>query len=201
MNTTTLSARAVDDFQITQVNGQNGSFASARGSIAVMRPRGRRDGNGNYPTDFFYAEATGRTAEQLALVKKGKKFFAEGYFYNDSYTNKEGQNRTVTRFRIERVERESADVKTTNAQQTQQQFNNPIPNQNVGNMAPTPNPVPQQTQAMNQPTGQAPAPTAPAQQQTVPQGNFNVPAGMPAGQGMPDWSSLDSMPNFELPFV
>ena len=91
----------------------------------------------------------------------------------------------------------------TNAQQPQQQFNNPIPNKNVGNMTPSPNPAPaqQQTQPMNQPTGQAPASAAPVQQQTVPQGNFNVPAGMPAGQGMPDWSSLDSMPNFELPFA
>lgn len=111
MNKTILSARAVDNFPINQVNGQNGSFATTNGSIAVMRPRGRRDANGNYPTDFFYVEATGKTAEQLGQVNKGDKFFAEGYFYNDSFTDREGAKRTLTKFRIDRVERETADVK------------------------------------------------------------------------------------------
>ena len=203
MNKTILSARAVDNFPINQVNGQNGSFATTNGSIAVMRPRGRRDSNGNYPTDFFYVEATGKTAEQLGQVKKGDKFFAEGYFYNDSFTDREGAKRTVTRFRIDRVERETADVKKAYAQQNQQ----PVNNQNAGSMAPQ--------QPMNQPAspvantpvpqaGAAPQQAAP--QQTIPQGNFNTPAGMPAGQGMPsampDFGALDGMPNFaDTPFA
>ena len=57
MNKTILSARAVDNFPINQVNGQNGSFATTNGSIAVMRPRGRRDANGNYPTMVKSLEA------------------------------------------------------------------------------------------------------------------------------------------------
>lgn len=179
MNKTILSARAVDNFPINQVNGQNGSFATTNGSIAVMRPRGRRDANGNYPTDFFYVEATGKTAEQLGQVNKGDKFFAEGYFYNDSFTDREGAKRTLTKFRIDRVERETADVKKAYAQQNQQ----PANNQNVGGMAPT---------------------SAP--QQTIPNGTFNTPAGMPAGQGMPsampDFGALDGMPNFaDTPFA
>ena len=158
MNKTILSARAVDNFPINQVNGQNGSFATTNGSIAVMRPRGRRDANGNYPTDFFYVEATGKTAEQLGQVNKGDKFFAEGYFYNDSFTDREGAKRTLTKFRIDRVERETADVKKAYAQQT------------------------------------------------IPNGTFNTPAGMPAGQGMPsampDFGALDGMPNFaDTPFA
>ena len=68
MNKTILSARAVDNFPINQVNGQNGSFATTNGSIAVMRPRGRRDANGNYPTDFFYVEATGKTSSLLKVI-------------------------------------------------------------------------------------------------------------------------------------
>ena len=202
MNKTILSARAVDNFPINQVNGQNGSFATTNGSIAVMRPRGRRDANGNYPTDFFYVEATGKTAEQLGQVNKGDKFFAEGYFYNDSFTDREGAKRTLTKFRIDRVERETADVKKAYAQQNQQ----PANNQNVGGMAPTS--APQQT--MTQPTAPA-APTGAATQQTAPQqtipnGIFNTPAGMPAGQGMPsampDFGALDGMPNFaDTPFA
>ena len=68
--------------------------------------------------------------------------------------------------------------KATPKQQNQQ----PVNNQNVGNMAPTPAP-----------------------QQTAPQAAFNTPAGMPAGQGMPsampDFGALDGMPNFpNMPF-
>lgn len=181
MNKTILSARAVDNFPINQVNGQNGSFATTNGSIAVMRPRGRRDANGNYPTDFFYVEATGKTAEQLGQVNKGDKFFAEGYFYNDSFTDREGAKRTLTKFRIDRVERETADVKKAYAQQTMTQPTAPAA-----------------------PTGAATQQTAP--QQTIPNGTFNTPAGMPAGQGMPsampDFGALDGMPNFaDTPFA
>lgn len=58
----------------------------------------------------------------------------------------------------------------------------PVNNQNVGNMAPTPAP-----------------------QRTASQEAFNTPAGMPAGQGtpsaMPDFGALDGMPNFpNMPF-
>lgn len=73
-------------------------------------------------------------------------------------------------------------------------------------MAPTS--APQQT--MTQPTAPA-APTGAATQQTAPQqtipnGTFNTPAGMPAGQGMPsampDFGALDGMPNFaDTPFA
>ena len=199
MNKVFLSGFAIKDFELRQVNGNNGTFNTVKGSINVRRERAKKDPNtGFYPSDLIDLEASGGTADILAGVQKGDKVTIVGSYRIDPYKGRDDQQHFAHKVRVEMVDNVQ---KATPKQQNQQ----PVNNQNVGNMAPTP--APQQT--MTQPTAPA-APTGAATQQTAPQqtipnGTFNTPAGMPAGQGMPsampDFGALDGMPNFpNMPF-
>ena len=166
MNKVFLSGFAIKDFELRQVNG----------SINVRRERAKKDPNtGFYPSDLIDLEASGGTADILAGVQKGDKVTIVGSYRIDPYTGRDNQQHFAHKVRVEMVDNVQ---KATPKQQNQQ----PVNNQNVGNMAPTPAP-----------------------QQTAPQAAFNTPAGMPAGQGtpsaMPDFGALDGMPNFpNMPF-
>lgn len=200
MNKVFLSGFAIKDFELRQVNGNNGTFNTVKGSINVRRERAKKDPNtGFYPSDLIDLEASGGTADILAGVQKGDKVTIVGSYRIDPYTGRDNQQHFAHKVRVEMVDNVQ---KATPKQQNQQ----PANNQNVGGMAPTS--APQQT--MTQPTAPA-APTGAATQQTAPQqtipnGTFNTPAGMPAGQGMPsampDFGALDGMPNFaDTPFA
>lgn len=176
MNKVFLSGFAIKDFELRQVNGNNGTFNTVKGSINVRRERAKKDPNtGFYPSDLIDLEASGGTADILARVQKGDKVTIVGSYRTDPYTGRDNQQHFAHKVRVEMVDNVQ---KATPKQQNQQ----PVNNQNVGNMAPTPAP-----------------------QQTAPQAAFNTPAGMPAGQGtpsaMPDFGALDGMPNFpNMPF-
>lgn len=200
MNKVFLSGFAIKDFELRQVNGNNGTFNTVKGSINVRRERAKKDPNtGFYPSDLIDLEASGGTADILAGVQKGDKVTIVGSYRIDPYKGRDDQQHFAHKVRVEMVDNVQ---KATPKQQNQQ----PANNQNVGGMAPTS--APQQT--MTQPTAPA-APTGAATQQTAPQqtipnGTFNTPAGMPAGQGMPsampDFGALDGMPNFaDTPFA
>lgn len=205
MNKVFLSGFAIKDFELRQVNGNNGTFNTVKGSINVRRERTKKDPNtGFYPSDLIDLEASGGTADILAGVQKGDKVTIVGSYRIDPYTGRDNQQHFAHKVRVEMVDNVQ---KATPKQQNQQ----PVNNQNVGNMAPTP--APQQTApqaAFNTPAGMPagqgmPSPQQTAPQQTIPQGTFNTPAGMPAGQGtpsaMPDFGALDGMPNFpNMPF-
>lgn len=199
MNKVFLSGFAIKDFELRQVNGNNGPFNTVKGSINVRRERAKKDPNtGFYPSDLIDLEASGGTADILSRVQKGDKVTIVGSYRADPYTGRDNQPHFAHKVRVEMVDNVQ---KATPKQQNQQ----PVNNQNVGNMAPTP--APQQTApqgTFNTPAGM-PSPQQTAPQQTIPQGTFNTPAGMPAGQGMPsampDFGALDGMPNFpDMPF-
>ncbi len=181
MNKVFLSGFAIKDFELRQVNGNNGTFNTVKGSINVRRERAKKDPNtGFYPSDLIDLEASGGTADILAGVQKGDKVTIVGSYRIDPYKGRDDQQHFAHKVRVEMVDNVQ---KATPKQQNQQTVNN----QNVGNMAPTP--APQQT----------------APQQTIPQGTFNTPVGIPAGQetpsAMPDFGALDGMPNFpNMPF-
>lgn len=199
MNKVFLSGFAIKDFELRQVNGNNGTFNTVKGSINVRRERAKKDPNtGFYPSDLIDLEASGGTADILSRIQKGDKVTIVGSYRTDPYTGRDNQPHFAHKVRVEMVDNVQ---KATPKQQNQQ----PVNNQNVGNMAPTP--APQQTApqgTFNTPAGM-PSPQQTAPQQTIPQGTFNTPAGMPAGQGMPsampDFGALDGMPNFpDMPF-
>ena len=202
MNKVFLSGFAIKDFELRQVNGNNGTFNTVKGSINVRRERAKKDPNtGFYPSDLIDLEASGGTADILAGVQKGDKVTIVGSYRIDPYTGRDNQQHFAHKVRVEMVDNVQ---KATPKQQNQQ----PVNNQNVGGMIPTPAPqqtmVPPTTPVANVPTGTATQQTAP--QQTIPNGTFNTPAGMPAGQGMPsampDFGALDGMPNFaDIPFA
>lgn len=205
MNKVFLSGFAIKDFELRQVNGNNGTFYTVKGSINVRRERAKKDPNtGFYPSDLIDLEASGGTADILAGVQKGDKVTIVGSYRIDPYKGRDDQQHFAHKVRVEMVDNVQ---KATPKQQNQQ----PVNNQNVGNMTPTP--APQQTAlqgAFNTPAGMPagqgmPSPQQTAPQQTIPQGTFNTPVGMPAGQGtpsaMPDFGALDGMPNFpNMPF-
>lgn len=202
MNKVFLSGFAIKDFELRQVNGNNGTFNTVKGSINVRRERAKKDPNtGFYPSDLIDLEASGGTADILARVQKGDKVTIVGSYRTDPYTGRDNQPHFAHKVRVEMVDNIQ---KATPQQQNQQ----PVNNQNVGGMIPTPAPqqtmVPPTTPVANAPTGTPTQQTVP--QQTIPNGTFNTPAGMPAGQGMPsampDFGALDGMPNFaDTPFA
>lgn len=200
MNKVFLSGFAIKDFELRQVNGNNGTFNTVKGSINVRRERAKKDPNtGFYPSDLIDLEASGGTADILARIQKGDKVTIVGSYRTDPYTGRDNQQHFAHKVRVEMVDNVQ---KATPKQQNQQ----PVNNQNVGNMAPTPAPQAAFNTPAGMPAGQGmPSPQQTAPQQTIPQGTFNTPAGMPAGQGtpsaMPDFGALDGMPNFpNMPF-
>lgn len=204
MNTVILSGRIINDVEVRQSTGNNGTFITARTSIAVRRPGSRRDKDtGYYPSDLINIEASGTAGEVLSNVKKGEIISAQGYYRIDEYDDRNGQKHYAHKIRVNIVERESANIPRNNSQnqQTMQQQNNQ--NYNNGNIAlPQQNMRQQMQQPMNQPVSQSAAPQQQTMQQTIPNGTYDIPQGMPQGQGMPDFSNLEGMPNFEnLPFV
>lgn len=104
MNNVILSGNAVKDFELVMAGNSGNQFPSARGSIAVNRPVGRPDSNGNWPVDFFFVNATGKTAEKLSEVKKGDKVILSGYFFNYTSDNNNGQRSTMTIFKATHAE-------------------------------------------------------------------------------------------------
>ena len=206
MNKVFLSGFAIKDFELRQVNGNNGTFNTVKGSINVRRERAKKDPNtGFYPSDLIDLEASGGTADILAGVQKGDKVTIVGSYRIDHIRDEIISSILLTKIRVEMVDNVQ---KATPKQQNQQ----PVNNQNVGNMAPTP--APQQTApqaAFNTPAGMPAGQGMPSPQQTSANSRrflrellTRLP-GMPAGQGtpsaMPDFGALDGMPNFpNMPF-
>lgn len=166
MNKITLIGRLPADPELRTVNGQNGSFITMSVDLAVQRPYGRKDQNGHYPSDFFHLVMNGKTAENFARLKKGQRVAVEGYLYNDTFKDRSGQNRTITKVRVNSVEFIDYPEQTQNSASSGQASTNPMSST--------------QPSAYSMPSTQ---PSANPMSSTQPMGA--APDGMPAGQGMP----------------
>lgn len=185
MNKITLIGRLPADPELRTVNGQNGSFITMSVDLAVQRPYGRKDQNGHYPSDFFHLVTNGKTAENFARLKKGQRVAVEGYLYNDTFKDRNGQNRTITKVRVNSVEFIDYPEQTQNSASSGQASANPMSSTQASAYS-----MPSgQPSAYSMPSGQA---SAYPMSSTQPMGA--APDGMPAGQGMPY-----SMPE-DLPF-
>lgn len=92
------------DAEIRYANGQNGQFATARGSFATDKPYRKNRAEGEATADFFNFAATGHVAELLEKFgRKGQSFLADGYFENNNY-EKDGQTVYAIRFVITSLE-------------------------------------------------------------------------------------------------
>ena len=92
MNKVCLVGRLTKDPTCEYVNTSNGSVARARFTVAVNRPFGSRDDNGNNSkADFISVVAWRNQAENLAKYqKKGNQISIEGRLQVDNYTDKNG---------------------------------------------------------------------------------------------------------------
>lgn len=99
MNKVVMMGRLTADPEIRY--GQSGTCV-ANFSIAVDRKFTRE---GEPTADFFNCVAFGKTAEFAEkYLKKGVKIVTDGHLQNDSFTDREGNKRTVTKIMIEAVE-------------------------------------------------------------------------------------------------
>ena len=92
MNKVCLVGRLTKDPTCEYVNTSNGSVARSRFTVAVNRPFGSRDENGNNSkADFISVTAWRNQAENLSKYqKKGNQISIEGRLQVDNYTDKNG---------------------------------------------------------------------------------------------------------------
>jgi single-strand DNA-binding protein len=73
--------------------------------IATSRPFKKKDGTKDEETNFFDCEAWDTGAETIAkYFSKGSPILIQGSLKNDSWTDKEGNNRKSTKIRVDRFE-------------------------------------------------------------------------------------------------
>ena len=89
MNKLILMGRLTRDPEVTYAQGQDGSYAIARFSIAVDRKFKRQ---GEPDADFFNCVAFRKQAEFVErYLRKGTKMLVIGTLQNNNYTNRDGQ--------------------------------------------------------------------------------------------------------------
>lgn len=103
------------------------TFATVRGMFFGAG----RDENGNNVTGFIDIECGGTSALRMVNVKKGDLVYVKGRLDSNSFTTKDGQNRTVIRIRADEAY-VIADVSAKPQTQSQPQAQNQAQGQNYG---------------------------------------------------------------------
>lgn len=102
MNKLILMGRLTRDPEVTYAQGQDGSYAIARFSIAVDRKFKRQ---GEPDADFFNCIAFRRQAEFVErYLRKGTKMLITGTVQNNNYTNRDGQKVYSVQVIVEELE-------------------------------------------------------------------------------------------------
>lgn len=102
MNKVILMGRLTRDPEVRYVNGQNGSTAVARYTLAVDR---RFKQEGQQEADFISCVAFGKNGEfSEKYLHKGMKILVTGRIQTGSYTNKDGQKVYTTDIVVEEQE-------------------------------------------------------------------------------------------------
>ena len=105
MNKVILMGRLTRDPEVRYSQGPNGQFCVARYSLAVDRPVGRNNSNGEGTADFINCEAMDKNGEFAEkYLHKGMRILVEGRIRTDNYTNKDGVKVYTTVVRVERHE-------------------------------------------------------------------------------------------------
>ena len=99
LNRCVLQGRLVADPELRQTNG---GISVANLRIAV--DRNFKDADGNKGADFFNCTAWRGTADFIAkYFHKGEMIVLDGKLQNSQYTDKNGENRTVTQIVVDSV--------------------------------------------------------------------------------------------------
>ena len=103
MNHITLTGRLTEDPKVTYSTG-SGPVAHAVFSFAVPNMSMKKDGQGNYPADFFRCTCWNRLAEVVGKhCCKGTKLLIAGRLKNNNY-EKDGQKIYSSEILIESLE-------------------------------------------------------------------------------------------------
>jgi single-strand DNA-binding protein len=104
---TILSGRLTKDAELTHIGANN--TPKARFSLAVER--NYQKDKANKVVDFVEMELLGARAEALAKhLTKGKAVLIHGELNIDKYKNDKGENRSVTKVKVDRIEFLSSSV-------------------------------------------------------------------------------------------
>lgn len=95
MNDITLVGRIGSDIDYRELS----STTVANFSFAVNR-RVRKDGDWETETVWLRATAFGKLADNIAQLSKGQAFIGIGYLKENSWTDKEGNNRKSVEFTL-----------------------------------------------------------------------------------------------------
>lgn len=142
MNKITLTGRLTEEPKVTYSAGAE-PVARASFNFAVPDMSMKKDGEGNYPTDFFRCTCWGKLAEIVEKhCNKGTKLLINGRLKNNNY-EKDGQKVYSNEIVIDSLE--FLEVRTAKAQDSQ----------------------PQETTAVESAENAEPAPATKAQEETV----------------------------------
>lgn len=142
MNKITLTGRLTEEPKVTYSAGAE-PVARASFNFAVPDMSMKKDGEGNYPTDFFRCTCWGKLAEIVEKhCSKGTKLLISGRLKNNNY-EKDGQKVYSNEIVIDSLE--FLEVRTAKAQDSQ----------------------PQESPATESTENAEPAPAAKAQTETV----------------------------------
>ena len=117
MNHITLTGRPTEDPRVTYTTGSE-PVAHAVFNFAVPDMSMKKDGQGNYPTDFFRCTCWGKLAEIIEKhCNKGTKLLISGRLKNNNY-EKDGQKIYSNEILIDSLEfLEARAAKTQDSQQ------------------------------------------------------------------------------------
>ncbi len=102
MNRVCMTGRLVTDPELKTLQGRNGSpFAAGTIRLAVSRGFRAKEGENRQDTDFWLCSVIGKTAEFVeSYCKKGDMIEIEGQAHNDSYIDKDGNQKYIAKIAV-----------------------------------------------------------------------------------------------------
>lgn len=111
MNLIILSGRVTKDAELSYIPGTG----TAKMTYSIAVERNYQKGKDNKKVDFINCEAIGKHCEGLAqYITKGKAITVNGELNIENYQDKEGNNKSFTKVKVDRVEFQQGNAKGEN---------------------------------------------------------------------------------------